>query len=77
LIWQALGPRPQGYTMAPEYFRWLGIECPPDRGEYLVVWEDYLKEHSKIGSNIKRETDRAFGVSHWLLEAKDEPQLAG
>src|SRR5712691_6035186 len=32
LIWQALGPYPEGATMPPEYFQWLGHE-PPEQGE--------------------------------------------
>jgi hypothetical protein len=32
LIWQALGPRPEGRPMPPEYFRWLGVEQPPEEG---------------------------------------------
>jgi len=43
LIWQALGPHPEGGTMPPEYFQWLGIESPPEEGEYLVSWQNYLK----------------------------------
>src|SRR5947209_1598829 len=47
LIWQALGPLPEGGAMPAEYFQWLGIEAPPEHGEYLVSWQNYLKEHSK------------------------------
>src|SRR5437773_1605776 len=36
LIWQTLGPRPEGMTMPPEYFQWLGIGCPPEDGAYFV-----------------------------------------
>src|SRR2546423_1468368 len=28
LIWKALGPHPEGGTMPPEYFQWLGYEPP-------------------------------------------------
>src|SRR5260370_30476628 len=44
LIWQALGPHPEGTTMPAEYFQWLGVPEPPEQGEYLVPWEKYLKE---------------------------------
>src|SRR5439155_2920198 len=45
LIWQALGPHPEGATMPPEYFQWLGIESPAEEGEYWVSWRNYMKEH--------------------------------
>ena len=36
LIWKALGPRPERRTGPAEYFRWLGIESPPDEGAYFI-----------------------------------------
>src|SRR5437588_12943269 len=42
LIWQALGPRPEGVTLPSEYFQWLGIEAPPEEGEYWISWQTYL-----------------------------------
>src|SRR5216683_622251 len=44
LIWQALGPRPEGGTMPPEYFQWLGVESPPEEGDYWISWHAYLKQ---------------------------------
>src|ERR1700747_1890504 len=45
LICQALGPRPEDDTTTPpEYFQWLGIESPPEQGEYLVSWQNYLEK---------------------------------
>src|SRR5437762_9420291 len=50
LIWQALGPRPEGGNgMPPEYFQWLGIDPPPENGEYLISFTNYQKEHLKDG----------------------------
>src|SRR5260370_23084064 len=43
LIWQALGPHPEGATMPAEYFQLLGYQ-PPEQGEYFVRWEQHLKE---------------------------------
>ncbi|WP_020471786.1 hypothetical protein [Zavarzinella formosa] len=43
LFWQAIGPRPAGKTLPKEYFQWLGHPAPPEKGEYLVGWEDFLK----------------------------------
>ena len=47
LIFQALGPHPEGGTMPPEYFRRLGIPQPPEAGEYFVGWDKYFQAHLK------------------------------
>src|SRR5258708_3056004 len=45
VIWMVLGPRPEGSNGMPmEYFRWLGIEPPPEQGDYFLGWDQYLKE---------------------------------
>jgi hypothetical protein len=79
LIWQALGPRPEGgLGMPPEYFQWLGIECPPQRGDYFVSWQNYLKEHSKgDGSGAPNaRLDRINGAVRWPWTATEESELA-
>ena len=43
LIWQALGPKPEGGDMPPEYFQRLRIATPPDQGEYFVSWDKYFR----------------------------------
>jgi hypothetical protein len=78
LIWQALGPRPEGgMGMPPEYFQWLGIESPPEQGDYLVSWQNYLKEHLKGDASIDRNAfnDRLARASQWPWAAEDEPEL--
>src|SRR5262245_59150500 len=35
LLWKALGPRPEGGTMPAEFFQLLGIEPPPEKGDYF------------------------------------------
>jgi len=79
LIWKALGPRPEGGTsMTPEYFQWLGIESPPEQGEYLVSWQNYLKEHPKIGDDKERvaDSDQMLRAASWPWTANDESELA-
>src|SRR5947207_1711495 len=72
LIWQALGPHPEGGTMPPEYFQWLGIESPPEEGDYLVSWSNYLKQHVKIDEGIGRgpNSDQALEVPYKPWTAK-------
>src|SRR5262249_43518894 len=44
LLWQVLGPsREEGGETPAEYFRWLGIEPPQERGDYLITYETYLE----------------------------------
>jgi hypothetical protein len=78
LIWQALGPRPEGGEMPPEYFTWLGIDAPPEKGDYAVRFADYLKEHGKIEGSIKLDeiSDRMQRATRWPWTPKDEPELA-
>jgi hypothetical protein len=47
LIVRALGPRPEGAELAPEFYRWLGIDRPPDEGDSLVSWDKYFQAHLK------------------------------
>jgi hypothetical protein len=49
LIWQALGPHPEGGTMPPEYFQWLGMESPPEEGAYLARWSKFMLNHPLVG----------------------------
>ena len=78
LICQALGPHPEGSILPAEYFQWLGIDPPPEKGEYLVSWNSYLETHSKEG-NVKKSTAKADLLSDaagMLWTAKEEPALA-
>jgi hypothetical protein len=78
LIWQALGPHPEGGTMPPEYFQWLGIESPPEEGEYLVSWRNYLKEHVQFNDAKEREAydDRMTRATKAPWTPEEEPELA-
>jgi hypothetical protein len=79
LIWQALGPHPERATMPAEFFRWLGIPAPPERGDYFIDLNDYLKEHTKIdpGKQTDAFWERFERASRRPWKADDEPHLAG
>src|SRR5262249_5120467 len=55
LLWQAIGPHPRGVTMPPEFFKMLGMEAPPEKGEYFIELDDFLKRAFKIDPAAKRE----------------------
>jgi hypothetical protein len=39
LIVQAVGPRPDGYALPPDYYRWLGTTAPPTQGAFVGLFE--------------------------------------
>ncbi len=81
LLWKALGPRPEGGEMPAEYFKLLGIDPPPERGEYFVDLPRFSKERLKlepgeatdaINEQLRRASRRAWSaheypaVAAWL-----------
>jgi hypothetical protein len=76
LIWQAIGPKPEGATLPDEYFRWLGIAPPPEDGEYLVSWDKYRKQ--RLQKFIKDNPDYALptDVPTKPWSANDFPEIA-
>ena len=48
LIWKAVGPRPEGSRVSAEYFKWLGIDEPPEPGDYVVGIGKFLRETAKV-----------------------------
>jgi type II secretory pathway pseudopilin PulG len=87
LIWQALGPHPEGATMPSEFFQWIGIKPPAEKGDYFIDLSRYAKEHFKIEPDeelremreqLNRCTQRPWkaeqcpNVASWL-EANEKP----
>jgi hypothetical protein len=60
LIWQALGPHPEGGTMPPEYFKWLGIDSPPEQGEYFIGRNKYFEAFVKDNLNEQSKQPAAI-----------------
>lgn len=48
LIWKAVGPHPEGAMMSAEFFNWLGIEPPPERGDYFIPMSHFLRDQLKL-----------------------------
>jgi hypothetical protein len=77
LIWQALGPRPEGSTMPDEYYQWLGIEPPAEDGEYFVGWPEYYDQRRKReGPSDNRKLLPSFDPPTKPWVAKDLPGIA-
>ncbi len=78
LLWKAFGPHPEGAKMPPEFFKWLGIEPPPERGDYFVTLSRFAREQLKgdpdkqyqqLGDELARGAQRPW-------TAKQHPRLA-
>src|SRR5262249_27310856 len=48
LLWKALGPRPEGGKLPAEFFKRLGIEEPPEVGDYFIDLQSYMRDHVKL-----------------------------
>ena len=79
LIWKALGPRPEGGKgMPPEFFKWLGIAEPPEKGDYFVDPAQYARDQLKVPSDKTAALlyDRATRASRRPWTAKQHPLVA-
>src|SRR5262249_55357870 len=83
LLWQAIGPHPEGGNMAPEHFQWLGAPPPPEQGEYFIRDGEYWIQQTRTkDGEYDRERFAEFDkrmskAMHWPWQAQDEPELAG
>src|SRR5713226_6791392 len=71
LIWKAIGPRPERREISSEFFRKLGMEAPPEKGEYYVDLFKYLKEQFQIELG-----DEAWQIDEQLQRAMERPWTA-
>jgi hypothetical protein len=78
LLWQALNPRPKRTPMPGEFFRWLKIPSPPERGEYFIDLPRYAKDVLQF--NAVEQTDALRKQRGWAAQRpwveKDYPQIA-
>jgi hypothetical protein len=76
LIWKALGPHPEGGAGMPaEFFQWLGIPAPPEKGDYFIDLKDFLKVNRR-GQEADELEDRLDRITRWPWTAKEHPELA-
>jgi hypothetical protein len=55
LLWQAFGPHPDHTKVPAAFFKWLGMETPPEDGDYFITPEEYTGEHLKLDASEERE----------------------
>jgi hypothetical protein len=78
LLMQVFGPRPEGADMPPAFYKWLGVEPPPEKGDYLVGLFQYARANLGAAQAdldaLYEQLDRA-SQAPW--KAKDYPAIAG
>jgi hypothetical protein len=92
LLWQAMGPRPEGSLMPTDYFRWLGVDQPPEEGNYFVFSDKFFDAHLKDRPEKEPEEgwdednqppdrkqewwDRMERTRKWPWTVKEQPDVA-
>jgi hypothetical protein len=77
LIWKALGPKPEGGTVPPAFFKALGRDEPPEQGDYFIDLWSFLKAASKLdGADSDAVADLLSRAGHRPWTEKDYPNVA-
>jgi hypothetical protein len=79
LLWQVMGPRPEGGSgMPPEYWHWLGIQSPPEEGSYLTRWDKLIKRYPDLHELVRDDAknDPIDWARYWPWTAEQNPALA-
>ncbi|HEY7314747.1 MAG TPA: hypothetical protein VH643_35695 [Gemmataceae bacterium] len=78
LLWKATGPRPEGRPMSAEFYKWLGIDAPPEKGDYFIPQNRYATEQLKIepGPAFEAYTDEIGRAAQRPWTAKQYPRVA-
>jgi hypothetical protein len=78
LLWKALGPRPEGGKGMPaEYFKRLGIDEPPQKGDYFIALDAYVRDRLKLDQKeIETVLDQQSAATGRPWSAKDIPHIA-
>ncbi|HEY2787103.1 MAG TPA: hypothetical protein VGJ05_19245 [Fimbriiglobus sp.] len=79
LLWKAFGPRPEGGTrgMPPEYFKALGMQEPPVKGDYFVSLQSTVPNWSELAPEVQSDIyEQESRASEGPWSAKDSPRIA-
>ncbi len=76
LIWKALGPRPEGKPMPPEFFKLMGMDEPSEKGEYFVDLARFLRDNPKIDPNEWSAIfDHMRDLAHRTWKTQESPHI--
>jgi hypothetical protein len=78
LLWKALGPHPDGATMPAGFFKLLGMEKPPEKGDYFIELIRYAKEQLKLEEpeNIQEFEEQLDHAKRFPWTEREHPRLA-
>ena len=76
LLYQALGPAPEGARMPPGFFEHLGVAPPPIDGKYLTTLGDTLPEEKKTEGLWERLDEQLFTAMSRPWSRMEFPDLA-
>jgi len=74
VLMKAFGPRPEGGPVSVEFFKWLDMEPPPEKGAYFQTATTYLKDEHNI--NFNHIFDQWVNIEERPWAAKDYPHFA-
>jgi hypothetical protein len=75
MLVQALGPKPESFALPDSFYRWLGVNSPPDSAAYLVG--NYKNFRDEIDNDHDKSFSRRQGtLSKSLWKAADDPKHA-
>jgi hypothetical protein len=78
LLWKAFGPYPGGVKAAAEVFAWMKVPVPPEKGDYFVNLDQFMKDHLKVDPS--KESDKFYEeidkVTTRPWTVKEHPQIA-
>jgi hypothetical protein len=79
LLWKVFGPRPEGAAVPRAFFRWLGVEAPPERGDYFLSLDRYARSQRGAGAQADFEAlyDQLDRAREAPWTAKQYPAIAG
>src|SRR5262249_29500864 len=73
------GPRPEGPPMPVEFFRLMGIEKPPERGDYFMDLTRYLEKQFKgePGQETEDAHEQLNRCAQRPWKSEEYPKVAG
>jgi hypothetical protein len=72
LLWKAIGPKPAYKLMPAEFFQELGMQVPPEKGNYFIDDIRYMRDHLKI----ELLSDEAHEFDEQCARAVERPWTA-
>jgi hypothetical protein len=78
-VWRTFGPKPEGGNGMPaEFFKLMGIDEPPEDGEYFVDLGKFVRDQLAIDDQELRQEieEQLTRARHGPWSAKDHPYVA-